>query len=148
MRKAALVIGLVGCGGESAPSADAADFVETGQFVPQLCTSGLPDCPVNVVSLDDLGGSGTIRFVAQTISSGMYLTGVEVTAGGAGLYLEHIQLVSYHLDPPLVMDAYPGVIVNLPPGGSEPLGSGTSAFVGVSTDRVAFRFGAVGPFRP
>ena len=73
--------------------------IETDQFLPQLCTSGNagdPTCPINHVSLASLGLPGAeVDFVAQALSSDLYITDLYTVASVDGVYLEHPLFTSF-----------------------------------------------------
>src|SRR5580704_443382 len=79
----------------SAMASDPTPIIETAQFVPLLCTGdtgmpGTPDCPINYVKLDGLGLPGAqIEFVAQALSTDLYITDLYTVASVDGVYLEH-----------------------------------------------------------
>jgi mono/diheme cytochrome c family protein len=85
----------------SAQASDPTPIIETAQFVPQLCTSttgtpGTPDCPINYVKLDGLGLPGaSIQFVAQALSTDLYITDLYTVASVDGVYLEHPLFTSF-----------------------------------------------------
>jgi hypothetical protein len=155
------ILSLVGCGGHGSTPAipDGATELETARFTPQLCTSGLPDdppnnpnpnCPVNVLPMDELGASGArMGFVATALGSGLFVDDLTFTAGIEGLHIEHPQLLRWPAGArtPVVLDPFPGLVIDLPSGSSEPLDP--ASVVGfVSTDQLSFRFDAVGPLAP
>ncbi len=69
----------------AAPDEDPGNRIETTPFLAQMCISGLPDdpaapnpnCPVNKISLDAIGATGSeIRFVVQSLgATGIYIQG-------------------------------------------------------------------------
>jgi hypothetical protein len=73
----------------------------TQPFTPLMCTSGTSGsatCPINHVSLVDVGMSAAtpidltgaeITFVVQPLSNSMYVTDLTLTAGTNGIYIEH-----------------------------------------------------------
>ena len=77
-------------------------ILETAQFLVQICTSGLPDdpngpngpnpnCPVNKVSLADIGVTGgEIRFVVQALGSGLYMTNLKLVPGTEGAFIDQM----------------------------------------------------------
>ncbi|HEY5938936.1 MAG TPA: hypothetical protein VIU61_29990, partial [Kofleriaceae bacterium] len=83
--------------------------LETAPFAPLLCTAGLPgdpSCPINTVALDDMGIAGAqVSFVAQGLSSGLYVTNLRLVPGGNGAFVEHPLFVSWPVDAEPVPDA-------------------------------------------
>jgi hypothetical protein len=151
---------------------DLPPIIETAQFIPQICTSGLPDdpaapnplCPVNRVPLDEIGGAGAqITFVVQSLGSGLYMTNLKLVPGPMGAFIEHPLFVSYPTDNPDTPDINEGapkadtidrffnVKMNLMAGAEvadQLIAGGTAAFVGFSaTDKLSIHFKAVNVFQ-
>lgn len=77
--------------------------IRTKAIAPTICGAGvaIPDCPVNEISLEDLGKDSTIpgakiTFKAPNIGaeSGLYLVELKVVPGAMGAYLEHPLFIS------------------------------------------------------
>ena len=140
--------------------------IETAQFLPQICTSGLPDdppanpnpnCPVNKVPLDGVGATGaTINFVAQALGSGLYVTNLKLVPGTDGAYIEHPLFVSWPMDgsePKAdTIDRFYNVKLNLQATATaeeQQIGGGTAAFVGFfATDKITIHFKDAKLFQP
>jgi len=152
-----LVLATIGCGGGEGggiPPRDASpSFVDTALFVPQICTSGLPDdpptnpnpnCPVNRLPLDDLGVAGsTIRFVARA-NANSFDVDITFVAGPGGLHVEHpaIEIV----DPGTSMPTVAGEsTVTLDVAAGQSMALSTLAVVAPASAQWRFRFDAVGP---
>lgn len=134
--------------------------LETAQFQARICTSGLPNnpegtCPVNDVSLADIGAPGaTISFVAQALGSGIYLNNLKLVPGPTGAFIEHPLFVSWPAqgEPiPDMIDRFFNVKMNLASGASaeqQQIAGGTAAFVGFQpNDRLTIHFKAVNVFQ-
>ena len=77
---------------------DARPVLRSAPFMMLLCTSGNPGdvtCPINFVSLDELGGvalSASLRFVTQALAQDLYLNDLRIVGSATlhiqGLYLE------------------------------------------------------------
>jgi len=140
--------------------------IETAQFLPQICTSGLPDdpptnpnpsCPVNNVTLDDIGVPGaSIKFVAQALGSGLYVTNLKLVPGADGAFIEHPLFVSWPMDgsePKAdTIDRFFNVKMNLMAGATveeQQISGGTAAFVGfLATDKLTIHFKGANIFQP
>jgi hypothetical protein len=136
--------------------------IETAQFIPQICTGGLPDnvdgtCPFNVVPLDTIGAAGaSISFVVQALGSGLYVTNLKLIPGTDGAFIEHPLFVSYPADgsePKAdTIDRFFAVKMNLMVGAAVPeqiIGGGTAAFVGfLPSDKLSIHFKSVSAFVP
>ncbi len=129
----------------------------------QLCTGGDPDnasgtCPTNHLSLASVPTDGTtlpgaeIAFTAQAVSSGLYLTNMVASGGTAGLYLEHLLLVSVPAfgDPvPDPLDRYYALKFNVGPGQTSPIGGGAEDFVGFApTNKIELHITVLTAFQP
>src|SRR5262245_26674575 len=118
---AALGIAAAGCSTDGGARPDPVPGPpETTPFTPSLCTSdppGTASCPINSVSLGELGVEAQLSFVMQSLGSGLFLNRIEVVAGAEGLYLEHpsLRLWSNPETPSTQVVAF-GVILNLAPG--------------------------------
>ncbi|CAN5401684.1 hypothetical protein BH11MYX1_BH11MYX1_14080 [soil metagenome] len=131
-------------------------IITTDKINPLLCTGGVAGdvagcttgdashcCPINVVTLDSAGMPGAeVDFVAQPLSSDLYVSDIYVKASTAGVYMEHPLFVSWPVtgDPiPDTIDRFFAVKLNLAaataavscPGPScDHIGAGAAAFVG------------------
>jgi hypothetical protein len=143
--------------------------LQTPQFLPQICTSGLPDdppanpnpmCPVNDVPLVDIGvtGGASIKFVVQALGSGLYVTNLKLVPGTDGAFIDHPLFVSYPVDDPTTIDVdeslaepkadtidrFFSVKMNLMAGAvvtDQLIAGGTAAFVGfLATDKLSIHF--------
>jgi cytochrome c553 len=129
----------------------------------QLCTGGDPDnaagtCPTNHISLEKVPTDGStlggaeIAFVAQGLSSGLYLTRLAINGGTTGVYLEHALFVSLPAAPaapfPDQIDRYFALKMNVPAGMSVPISGGTESFFGfANTDGIEIHFKKLGIFQ-
>jgi hypothetical protein len=130
--------------------------IATDKFNPLLCTGGVAGdvagcttgdpthcCPVNIVKLDSVGLVGAeIDFVAQPLSSDLYVSDLYLKAAADGVYVEHPLFVSWPAqgDPiPDTIDRFFAVKMDLAattttpicPGPScDHIGAGAAAFVG------------------
>jgi hypothetical protein len=154
MWRCAIAVVVLGCGGEGrSPDAGPAP-VETGAFVPLICTGGspgTPSCPINQVSLDDIGANGKFVFVMQFVSSGPVLTNIMFVAGPQGIYLEHPDLLIWPRGSMIstataTLDGG-NAIYNIAPDATVVPSSGSITFVG-NIDKFALRFDVVGSYRP
>lgn len=145
---------------------DGGPTLETAQFLVQVCTSGLPDdppanpnpnCPVNKVSLADIGAVGAeIRFVVQSLGSGLYMTNLKLVPAADGAFIEHPLFVSWPADgsePKAdTIDRFFSVKMNLMAAATveeQQIGGGTAAFVGfLATDKLSIHFKAASVFKP
>ncbi len=148
------------------PPGEGGPTLETAQFLVQVCTSGLPDdppanpnpnCPVNKVSLADIGGTGAeIRFVVQSLGSGLYMTNLKLVPATDGAFIEHPLFVSWPADgsePKAdTIDRFFSVKMNLMATASaedQQIGGGTAAFVGfLASDKLSIHFKGVSVFKP
>lgn len=141
---------------KGAGSGSSGPTLETTPFMPLLCTSGTAGdisgcgtggacCPINHVDLTNLGpglAGASIDFVAQPLSTDLYVTDLYLKASTVGVYIEHPLFVSWS-DPntpiPDPLDRYFAVKMNempatgavtCPPVGPscDAIGGGTAAF--------------------
>lgn len=133
----------------------------TTKYAPQLCqaTAANPTapCPVNHIPLSDIPNVGTsipgaeITFIAEGLSSGLYLHDLSVTGGTAGVYLEHALFVSLpaNTNPfPDQFDRYFAMKLNVKPNTTTQLDGGTAQFGGFApTDMIEINFKVVSPFK-
>jgi hypothetical protein len=123
---------------------------ESSPFTASLCTGapGGPNCPVNVVPLDEFGVEGTFSFVMQAVGSGVYLSHLELVAGAEGLFVDRLTIRFLLSSGNGAADEHTfDMVVNLRPGESIMLG--TAAFAApLSFERMSLRVAAIGPFRP
>ncbi|MBA3540110.1 MAG: hypothetical protein H0T79_10815 [Deltaproteobacteria bacterium] len=136
---------------------DEGPILVTAQFAPQYCSGGDPGsatCPINTVDLTPVGvAGGKITFVAQALSSGLYLNNLAVEGATEGIYIEHPLFTSYLADGRAVVDTidrYYAVKMNLMANIKEPLQGGTAAFVGFGAgagDKLEIRFKAIKIFQ-
>jgi len=139
--------------------------LETAQFLVQICTSGLPDnppaapnplCPVNKVALGGIGATNAeIRFVVQSLGSGLYMTNLKLVPGVEGAFIEHPLFVSYPegVEPKAdTIDRFFSVKMNLQQAATideQVIGGGTAAFVGfLATDKLSIHFKSATVFKP
>lgn len=149
--------------------------LETAKFHPLLCTGGVAGdtsgcgtdtthcCPINTVTLDDLGLIGAkISFVAQPLSQDLYVSDLYLAASTDGVYLEHPLFSSWDPDTglpiPDSIDRYFAVKMNLAqamatpvcPGPScDHIGAGAAAFVGfLPTREVSVHFKVLEAYHP
>ncbi|MCX5744113.1 MAG: hypothetical protein NT062_16615 [Proteobacteria bacterium] len=130
----------------------------TAKFSPQFCTSGDPGtatCPINTVDLAPLGVVGAkITFVAQALSSGLYLNNLSVEGATDGIYIELPLFTSYLESGTVVVDnidRFFSVKMNLMANVKEQIAGGTAAFVGFGAglnDKLEIRFKAVKAYQP
>lgn len=126
---------------------------------------GQPDpalCPVNEIALDDVGnGAGIpgakITFVAQAVSTGIYLNRLKLVPGTAGAYIEHPLFVSIPADgksPPIAdtLDRYFSTKMNLMAGATaeqQQIAGGVAAFPNFPSDgKLTIYFRAVNNYQP
>jgi hypothetical protein len=128
----------------------------------QLCPPGQLDttsCPLNHIALSSVPGAGAavpgaeITFIAQGLSSGLYLNNLQVTGGTAGAYIEHMLFVSLPAAPavpfPDQIDRYFATKLNVGVGMSSPIDGGTEDFIGfAATDMLQVHFKVLSPFKP
>ncbi len=103
-----------------AASGGTASTLTTMPFTPLLCTSGTsgsPTCPINHVSLVDVGMAAAtpvdltgaeITFVVQPLSNSMYVTDLTLKAGTNGIYIEHPLFVYLPVSGAMCSDGSPG----------------------------------------
>jgi hypothetical protein len=138
---------------EAAPDFDG-PRLETPEFSPLICTAGQPGeptCPVNTVALDAMGIAGArIDFVAQSLSSGLYVRNLKLVPGAGGAFIEHPLFVSWPLDAdpvPDSIDRFFNVKMNLSPTATaeeQQIAGGTAAFIGFSpADSLTIHFKTV-----
>jgi mono/diheme cytochrome c family protein len=134
----------------------------TKKYAVQLCQATAADptapCPVNHVPLSDIADVGTtvpgaeITFLANGLSSGLYLHDLNVTGGTAGVYMEHLLFVSLPASmPPFPdqIDRYFATKLNVKPGETVPLNGGTEQFGGFAAgDMIEVHFRVLSPFKP
>ena len=160
---------------DAAMTIDPGPQLETPRFKPLLCTGGIAGdtsgcgtdpltcCPINTVTLDDLGLVGAkISFVAQPLSQDLYLTDIYLAASTDGVYLEHPLFSSWDPDTglpiPDSIDRYFSVKMNLAQSPTTPvcpgpscdhIGNGAAAFVGFLPNReISIHFKALEAFHP
>jgi hypothetical protein len=132
--------------------------LETALFTPVLCTSGAPGdptCPITYVDLTGLveGFAGArIKFVAQPLSSDLYVTNLALEGGAEGVYIEHPLFVSWPLegDPiPDTLDRFFNVKMNLKAGDMPAtINGGTAAFINFApSNQLTIHFKIVDRFR-
>jgi len=142
------------------PGGDGGPIFETPQFLPQICTDesmpGSPTCPINTISLDDIGVAGAkISFVAQAFGSALYLTELRLIPGAGGVYIEHPLFVTWPGDAtvpkPDSLDRFFNVKMNLEATAApeeQLIGGGLAAFVGfVASDKITIHFRVAGLFK-
>jgi len=149
--------------------------ITTDQIIPSLCTGGVAGdvagcstgdpthcCPVNQVGLDKLGLVGAeIDFVAQPLSSDLYISDLYLKASTDGAYLEHPLFVSWPTkgDPiPDSIDRFFAVKMNLAtttspavcPGPScDHIGAGAAAFIGFApSNKLSITFKVLEAYHP
>jgi mono/diheme cytochrome c family protein len=134
----------------------------TKKYAVQLCQATAADptlpCPVNHIPLSDVADVGAsvpgaeITFIANGLTSGLYLHDINVTGGTAGVYMEHMLWVSTPAAmPPLPdqIDRYFATKLNVKANATVPLGGGTEQFGGfAATDMIEIHFKVLSPFKP
>ncbi len=154
--QSAAILGWLQAEKDAAGAATTTVIITTDKISPLLCTGGVAGdiagcttgdashcCPINVVTLDSAGMPGAVvDFVAQPLSSDLYMSDIYVKASTAGVYMEHPLFVSWPVtgDPiPDTIDRFFAVKLNLAaataavscPGPScDHIGAGAAAFVG------------------
>ncbi|HEY0481049.1 MAG TPA: hypothetical protein VGD37_26220 [Kofleriaceae bacterium] len=137
-------------------------LLATKKYAVQLCQATAADptapCPVNHVPLSDITDVGTtipgaeITFLANGLSSGLYLHDLNVTGGTAGVYMEHLLFVSLPASmPPFPdqIDRYFATKLNVKPGETVALNGGTEQFGGFAAgDMIEVHFRVLSPFKP
>jgi len=142
------------------PGGDGGPILETAEFQAQICTDastpGSPTCPINSVSLDNVGIAGAkINFVAQAFGSALYVTELRLVPGAGGANIEHPLFVSWPADgsapKPDTLDRFFNVKLNLMATATqdeELIGGGLAAFVGfVASDKITIHFRVAGLFK-
>lgn len=134
----------------------------TPKFTAQLCMR-TPDnpmgpCPINHVALSTVPGAGAgvpgaeITFVAEGLSSGLYVHDLELHSGTAGLYVEHALFVSRPASGaplPDQIDRYFAMKLNVMPNVVAQIDGGTAQFGGFApTDKVEIHFKVLSAFQP
>jgi hypothetical protein len=133
----------------------------TTKYAPQLCqaTAANPTapCPTNHIPLSDIPNAGAtvpgaeITFIAEGLSSGLYLHDLSVTSGTAGVYLEHALFVSLPANAPPFpdqFDRYFAMKLNVKPNSTTQIDGGTAQFGGFApTDMIEIDFKLVSPFK-
>jgi hypothetical protein len=128
----------------------------------QLCPTGQLDtttCPINHIPLSAVPDAGTavpgaeITFIAQALSSGLYLNNLSVVGGTAGAYIEHMLFVSLPASPaqpfPDQIDRYFATKLNVGVGVTSAIDGGTEDFIGfASTDMLQVNFKVLSPYKP
>lgn len=151
---------------DAAPEGEPGTRIETTPFLVQLCISGLPDdpaapnpnCPVNKIALDTIGGTGAaIHFVAQALgTTGVYMTNLKLVPGAEGVFIDHPLFISLPPDdgePKLdSIDRFASVKMNLMATATpaeQVIGTdGTASFVDFpSADNLLIHFQAVSVFK-
>lgn len=139
--------------------------LRTADFTFSVCTAGDPGtatCPINELSLEDLGdGAGIpgakLTFVAQTVGSGLYLNRLKLVPGPSGAYIEHPLFVSIPTDPmakPIAdtLDRFFNTKMNLMANATadqQIISGGTAAFVNFPPEnKIAVFFKVVNPYQP
>lgn len=134
----------------------------TKKYQVQLCqaTAANPTapCPVNHIPLSDIANVGTmvpgaeITFLADGLSSGLYLHNLNVVGGTAGVYMEHLLWVSFPASAPPFpdqIDRYFATKLNVKPGETVLLNGGTEQFGGFAAgDMIEVHFKVISPFKP
>lgn len=132
----------------------------TPKFTAQLCLPGAPasPCPINHVALSTVPGAGAgvpdaeITFVAEGLSSGLYLHDLELHSGTAGLYVEHALFVSRPASGaplPDQIDRYFAMKLNVMPNVVAQIDGGTAQFGGFApTDMLEIHFKVLSAFKP
>ena len=133
----------------------------TKPYAPQLCQATAADptapCPVNHIPLTDIDTVGTsipgaeITFIAEGLSSGLYVHDLNVTGGTAGVYLEHALFVSLPAGAPPFpdqLDRYFAMKLDVKPNTTTQIDGGTAQFGGfAATDMITIDFKVVSPFK-
>jgi cytochrome c553 len=128
----------------------------------QLCPTGQLDtttCPINHIPLSAVPDAGAtvpgseITFIAQALSSGLYLNNLSVVGGTAGAYIEHMLFVSLPASPaqpfPDQIDRYFATKLNVGVGMTSAIDGGTEDFIGfASTDMLQVNFKVLSPYKP
>jgi mono/diheme cytochrome c family protein len=135
--------------------------IATAPMAIQPCTAGLPPaatCPTNEIPLTDVPDIGAmipgakITFIAQPLSTGLYLSQMKVVGGTAGVYFEHPLFVSVPAtgDPvPDSIDRFFDTKLDVKGGATTVIGGGTEEFNGfASTDMLRVYFKAVALYKP
>lgn len=150
----------------------------TAKFQPQICTQEPPDtaaapnpnCLVNSVALDSVGGTGaSVKFVIEPINGGTqsYMINMAVDPGTSGVRIEHPQFISWPADPaaadrpdcvddasqgvycPDAIDRFQTLVLNVAGGTPAAIPPGTQTFDKfLPTDMMTIQFKTVGAFQP
>jgi hypothetical protein len=132
-------------------------ILETTQFIPAICTSGVPPastCPTNDVDLTELGIPGAkIHFVAQSLGTGLYLNQLSLIGGPMGVNVEHPLFVSWPADGgeplPDSIDRFFNVKMNLMANDTQPIAGGVASFNGfMATNKISIHFKVVSAYKP
>jgi hypothetical protein len=129
---------------------DARPPVMTIETMPVMMMAGPA---VTTVPLDSLGYAGaTISLTAMPINgSDTYVTGITITAGADGLYLQHPLFVSNptDMDPvPDPIDRFYSTTLDLMPAGSAPLTSPATTYTGFNIGNpLSVRFDVLDKYR-
>lgn len=147
--------------------------IQTAKFTPLLCTGGTAGdvsgcttggncCPINIVKLDSNGLAGAeIDFVAQPLSSDLYLSDIYLKGAADGVYMEHPLFVSYPATGtpiPDTLDRFFSVKMNLAQATTTPvcpgpscdhIGAGAAAFVGFApSNQLSISFKVLEAYHP
>jgi len=132
-------------------------------FSPSLCTGGLPDnaagtCPTNHVALSALGDVGAtvpgaeITFIAQQLTTALYLTDLKMVGGSAGIHFEHPLFVSRPATGgpiPDEIDRYFNLKQDTKPAVTDQIDGGTAAFEGfLPNTKLEIHFKTVAVYKP
>ena len=171
------ILGWIQAEKDAAGSTSTTVEIQTPQFSPLLCTGGAAGdvagcttgdashcCPVNIVKLDALGLVGAeINFIAQPLSSDLYVSDLYLKASTDGVYLEHPLFVSWpsgaNANPiPDNIDRFFAVKMNLAASATTPvcpgpscdhIGAGAAAFVGFPpTNQLSISFKVLEAYHP
>ena len=173
--QSAAILGWIQAEKDAASTSTTTVEITTDEIIPALCTGGVAGdvagcstgdpthcCPVNQVGLDKLGLIGAeIDFVAQPLSSDLYVSDLYLKASTDGVYLEHPLFVSWpdKGDPiPDSIDRFFAVKMNLAmtttpavcPGSScDHIGAGAAAFIGFApANKLSITFKVLEAFHP
>jgi hypothetical protein len=150
-------------------------IITTDKITPLLCTGGVAGdvagcttgdashcCPINTVSLDSAGMPGAeVDFVAQPLSSDLYVSDIYVKASTGGVYMEHPLFVSWPVTGNPIPDtidrffavklnlAAPTAAVSCPSPSCDHIGAGAAAFVGFPPqNRLSITFKVLEAYHP
>ncbi|MFT3699210.1 MAG: hypothetical protein QM831_39045 [Kofleriaceae bacterium] len=172
--QSAAILGWIQAEKDAAGAASTEVEIQTPQFTPLLCTGGTAGdvsgcttggacCPINIVKLDGLGLAGAeIDFVAQPLSSDLYLSDIYLKGAADGVYMEHPLFVSWDSTGtnaiPDTLDRFFAVKMNLAqttttavcPGPScDHIGAGAAAFVGFPpSNKLSISFKVLEAYHP